>query len=253
MHITHTTCHKRRKGVSTIMGTLIFIGILFTSVIPMFLVMKQADNLYTQKVYEMRNRDDERSKENIFVSAYPGISTTIYVKVENNGNVPVKIVRVWINDESFSVDTSLVSNSYQTLGPFTIDIVSGENAQVKAVSERGNVFYSISGPLLYSDGQWFTVSLGVCVVIYNPKGGQYEIELQNNTDPLNLWSKIIYTSKNQEWQDVITSYPVDNIGSYAVKISERKGQNWKELPGSPIPVDINWPYGPPFIMVWISP
>ncbi len=248
MHITRITCRKRRKGVSTIMGTLIFIGILFTSVIPMFLVMKQADNIYTQKVYEMRNRDDERSKENVVVSAYPGVSTTIYVKVENNGNVPVKIVRVWINDESFSVDTPLVSNSYQTLGPFSITIVSGESVQVKAVSERGNVFYSISGPLLYTGGGWVTVSLGVCVVIYNPKGGQYKIVLHNST-----WSVTMYESKNQEWQDVITSNPVDKAGSYFVNVYEKKGSNWKELPASPLPIDITWPNGPPFIMVWISP
>lgn len=251
MHITHTTCHKRRKGVSTIMGTLIFIGILFTSVIPMFLVMKQADNLYTQKVYEMRNRDDERSKENVFVSAYPGTSTTIYVKVENNGNVPVKIVRVWINDDSFSVETPLVSNSYQILGPFSIEVENGESVEVKAVSERGNVFYSISGPLLYSDGQWFTVSLGICVVIYNPKGGQFKIVLQNNTAP--VWSETIYESHSQEWQDAIVSHPVEEAGSYTLKIYEKKGSNWKELPGSPLDVSITWPSGPPFIMVWISP
>jgi archaellum component FlaF (FlaF/FlaG flagellin family) len=233
------------------MGTLIFIGILFTAVIPMALVMKQADNFYAEKVYEMKNRDDERSKENVFVSAYPGASTTIYVKVENNGNVPVKIVRVWINDESFSVDTSLVSNSYQTLGLFSISIVSGESVQVKAVSERGNLFYSISGPLLYSNGQWFTVSLGVCVVIYNPKGGQFKIVLRNNTAP--VWSETIYESHSQEWQDVIASHPVEDSGSYSVIIYEKKGSNWKELSGSPIPVEITWPSGPPFIMVWISP
>ncbi|MDP2901197.1 MAG: hypothetical protein Q8O47_09535 [Candidatus Bathyarchaeota archaeon] len=230
------------------MGTLIFIGILFTSVIPMFLVMKQADNVYTQKVYEMRNRDDERSKENVFVSAYSGGVEALTVRIENKGNVPVKIVRVWFNDESFSVNVPIVSNSAATPPPFTIDVVEGESVQVKVVTERGNVFYSISGPLLYTGGGWVTVSLGVCVVIYNPKGGQYKIVLHNST-----WSVTMYESKNQEWQDVITSNPVDKAGSYFVNVYEKKGSNWKELPASPLPIDITWPNGPPFIMVWISP
>jgi hypothetical protein len=32
------------------MGTLIFIGIMFTSVVPMLLIMKQADTIYEQKI-----------------------------------------------------------------------------------------------------------------------------------------------------------------------------------------------------------
>jgi len=235
------------------MGTLIFIGILFTAVVPMFLVMKQADNVYAEKLYEVRNQDDERTKENVFVSAYSADLETLTVRIENKGNVPVKIVRVWFNDECYDVSVPIVSNSAATPLPFIIDVEEDESVQVKVVTERGNVFYSISGPLLYTSDGWVTVSLGVCVVIYNPKGGQYQIDLYNNTDPLHLWNKTIYQSKNQEWQDVITSYPVDENGSYVVKVSEKKGSQWKELSASPIPVDITWPSGPPFIMVWISP
>lgn len=31
-----------------------------------------------------------------------------------------------------------------------------------------------------------------------------------------------------------------------------KGKNYKDLPGSPMPVSITWPDGPPFIMVYFS-
>ena len=41
------------KGTSTILGTLIFVGIIFTSFIPMMLVMKQADTIYDMNKYEM--------------------------------------------------------------------------------------------------------------------------------------------------------------------------------------------------------
>ena len=86
------------------LGTLIFIGILFTSVIPMLLVMKQADTIYTQKIHEMEARDDERDNEILEASAFP-VSTTsdeLKVKIENTGVVSAKIIRVWINDDNYS-------------------------------------------------------------------------------------------------------------------------------------------------------
>lgn len=251
MRTTCITCLRRRKGISTILGTLIFIGVLFTAVIPMFLVMKQADNIYVQNVHEMTIQDDERTRENIIVSAYPGGSDTIMVKVENKGNVPVTIVRVWMNDENVSRNDSLSSNSHKILGPFQVDVENGDTVITNVVTGRGNVFYSISGGLYYSDGQWFTVSLGICVVIYDPKGGQFRITLVNGTHP--SWNKIIYESKCQEWKDVIASYPVDDAGPYTVKIEQKKGNNWKDLPSTPIDVEIRWPNGPPFIMIWVSP
>ena len=42
-----------RNGVSTILGTIIFIGVLFSAIIPMQLVMKQADNIALQKIHEI--------------------------------------------------------------------------------------------------------------------------------------------------------------------------------------------------------
>ena len=41
---------RKRRGVASILGTIIFIGIMFTAIIPMYLVMKQADTLYESKM-----------------------------------------------------------------------------------------------------------------------------------------------------------------------------------------------------------
>ena len=65
MYTTNIMRIKKKKGVSTILGTLIFIGILFTSVIPMMLVMKQADTIFTKKVHEMEAIDDEKAREKL--------------------------------------------------------------------------------------------------------------------------------------------------------------------------------------------
>ena len=100
MHIIRITCIKERRGVSTILGTLIFIGIMFTAIIPMMLVMNQADQIYARKIKTVETLDGERSAENIRVIAYPNSSNSseMILKLENRGNVPVKIVRAWFND-----------------------------------------------------------------------------------------------------------------------------------------------------------
>ncbi len=40
------TMYRKKRGVSTILGTLIFVGIIFSAYVPMTLVMKQVDNIY---------------------------------------------------------------------------------------------------------------------------------------------------------------------------------------------------------------
>ena len=65
MLITCTLSNKRRKGVASIFGTIIFIGILFTTVIPMMLVMKQADTIFEQKTHEMEVLYQEGVKDKL--------------------------------------------------------------------------------------------------------------------------------------------------------------------------------------------
>jgi hypothetical protein len=55
------TTSRSFRGTSTILGTLIFVGILFTAVIPMMLVMKQADTYYEGEVLDVKRLDEERN------------------------------------------------------------------------------------------------------------------------------------------------------------------------------------------------
>ena len=251
MYTTNIMRIKKKKGVSTILGTLIFIGILFTSVIPMMLVMKQADTIFTKKVHEMEAIDDEKAREKLDVYIYPGGGTNINIKVKNKGELPVKIIRVWINNEYNSTNELIPTNSEKNIGPFNVpNVEENSTVDVKVVTERGNVFHSFSGTLYYSGSGWSTTSVGICVIIHNPGGGEYQVFLLNGT-----WSKKIYESKDKEWEDVIASTPVSVYPNenYEVDIKKRKGVNWKRLPGSPIPTPIYYPVsGPPFIMVWIE-
>jgi hypothetical protein len=243
---------KERRGVSTVIGTIIFIGIMFTSIIPMMLVMKQADTVYTKKIHEFEIRDDEREKETIVVYTYPD-GQKIKVELLNEGNVPAKIVRVWINDQCNVTDELISSNSEKVLGPFTVSgLLEGTTIDVKVTTDRGNVFYCVSGPLHYTGGGWSTTSYGICVIIHNPQGGEFQIKLWNVTKEPDQWD-VFYQSHAKEWEDIVATTPVPEPSSdYEVDIYERKGANWKQLPGSPIPTPIDYPNGPPFILVWVD-
>ena len=252
MHITNIMFRKRRRAVSTILGTIIFIGIMFTSIIPMMLVMKQADTIYTQKVHQMEIRDEEGVKEDVNVYVYPYQNDTeLGVKVENIGNVPVIVVRVWLNDESFEVNGVVSAASDELFGPYNVSsIQNGTTVDAKIVTERGNVFYCISGSLTWYESEgWSTTSLGICVIIHNTAGGEFQVTLKNCSDDSTY---LIYESHSKEWADVVASTPVDDPGSYEMIVKVKKGSNWKDVPGSPVPADITYPDGPPFIMIWIQ-
>jgi len=252
MRIIDTLSRKRRRGVSTILGTIIFIGIMFTSIIPMMLVMKQADTIYEQKVHEMEVQDEEGVEEDVNVYVYPYQNgTELGVKVENIGNVPVTVVRAWLNDESFEINEVISAASDDLFGPYNVSSLdNGTSVDVKIVTERGNVFYCISGGLTwYEGGGWSTTSLGICVIIHNTAGGWYQIILHNITGDS---THPVYESHSKEWEDVVASAPVDEPGEYEMIVQEKKGSNWKDLPGSPVPANINYPNGPPFIMIWIQ-
>ena len=88
-----------KRGVSTIIGAIFFIGILFSAVIPMQLVMKQADNIALQRTHEAKVADLERENEDIEVYPVPILGEDkLNITLINNGEAPVKIVNIWINN-----------------------------------------------------------------------------------------------------------------------------------------------------------
>ena len=250
MRITSTMFRKRRRGVSTILGTIIFIGIMFTSVIPMMLVMKQADTIYTQKTHEMESRDEERANEAIEANAFPvnDTSNQLRVQVQNSGVVSVKIIRLWINDVDYSEDATVKAGDSDTLGPYTIDLEANSSYSVKAVTERGNCFASTSGTLYFSDGFWFTPSIGINVLVLNWVG-KYQIRCYNGT-----WtSEEPYQTQGVDWLDIQwTEVGMTDPGNYWVEVKKKVGASYQNVPGTPVPVVIQWPGGPAVVNVIVD-
>lgn len=254
MYTTHIMSTKR-KGMASILGTLIFIGILFSAIIPMTIMMKQADLFYAQEVHDTETLDAEKNDETVFVTSYPSENDQITVKVYNKGNIPIIIRRVWINDDHYEENTPISSTDTGTFGPYTVDL--GEtNFDINIITSRGNVFYSASGTLTYSDGTWISPSLGVCVNIVNLVG-RYKIHVECLTPEVEYpgteydpW----YNSTGIDFGDVIHTFllPEDYGAQYKITITEKVGGNWVDLPDTPVTIIMDWPYGSPLKYVFAN-
>lgn len=157
---------KSKSGISTILGMLIFIGVLFTCVIPLFLYVNEMNNTYDRTVVEMKNFDEDRTRELLDVNAYPlgQTSTNISLYIKNKCPLTVEVKRVWINN--YVVDLSLNVSSMQFNITNPINLVSLLPTQgtidfkVKVTTTRGNSFASLTNPLTYTAGSGWAGSIG---------------------------------------------------------------------------------------------
>jgi len=262
-----TTSSSFRKGTSSIMGTLIFIGIIFTAFIPMLLVMRQADTLHEMRKHELGILDQERASEKLNFYAYPleeepdltPDQDELILRIKNEGSVSIKIVNVWINDEEYhqevnTQDVNIKSMETISLEPLPVILQDLTSYTVKVITEKGNVFSSEAGTLYYSssaDG-WYTPSLGICVHINNLKG-KYQILIRINLgdDPLPEHS---YSSTFLEHGEIEEIFWVDFPGTYYVTIKKDAGGSWVNVIPTYIdePIAVLWPASKPITDVYAS-
>ena len=233
--------------MSTILGTIIFIGILFSAVIPMQLVMKQADTLYTQLLHEVNQADEDRLNEDLLMYAYPieESSNELRIKVVNKCEIPITLTRFWIKDNYTEINNSVNVGGSATLGPYAVELVENTSYPIKVVTERGNVVRSASDSLYYADGIWYTPSLGISINIANDKG-KYYIRVSNTT-----WYAE-YNTQGQDFGDLIKYFEVAEPGYYNVVTRKSTGGGWLNLPGTPMTIEIKWPDGTPIVYVYTS-
>jgi len=217
---------SNRKGISSIIGTLIFIGILFSAVAPMFLTMRQADVFYEITKQDLESEDMNKQQEELIVYGYgDGVgTTTLTVYIQNRGIVPVVIKRVWLNDEYESVSTSLAPLDTVNLGPYNVS--DTDSIALKVTTSNGNVFSSDLGKLSWTaQNGWYTPSLGISVHILNDKG-KYSIEVKNKL------SQTIgtYESIDMEDGDVDKTFLIGDTDSpCTVTVKEKHGSSWDTL------------------------
>jgi len=228
---------------------------MFTAVIPMLLVMRQADTFHEIRKVEVGRMDEEHSREYIDFYAYtePEFPDKICVRIENRGDAPVKIVRIWINDvehfqEGHPQGENIKSMETIDLVPLHVDLQYLTSYTVKVVTEKGNVFSSEAGTLYYSssaDG-WYTPSLGICVHIDNLKG-TYQIII--GTNPVQE-----YLTIENERGDIEKIFWVEVPGTYSVTIKKKDANDWVNVnpPYDDEPIDVLWPSSKPITDIYVS-
>jgi len=226
---------------------MIFIGIMFTSIVPMMMIMQQANIIAEKKKKQIASFDVESSREELIVTVNPNPtnSSELMVRVQNRGDVSVKIARVWVNDDYTPQSEAIATKTTGVLGPIPVAVQNATYYLLEVTTERGNVFRSYTGSVYYSDGTWYVSALSITVNIINDQG-QYRIWVKNSTqNEVGYWD-----SGGIVHDDVVQSFEVDEAGEYTVIMKKKVSGVFKELAASPATVQITWPEGPPIAYVY---
>jgi hypothetical protein len=235
-----------RKATGSVLGIIFFFAIMFSTVIPLQLYLKENKMLLINRENEVKAKDYHRELEDIVVLAYPTNSTSnnLIVQVQNKGPIPVVIEKVWIEDDFEMVECSLNPGQESDLGPFSIELEENSTYKVKVSTNRGRLFVSETGNLLYINGGWFTPTLGVSIQIANDKG-KYYINLSNST-----WSDT-YETQGQDEGNLLVFFSVKTNGNYYL-VCKKNNQNGPNLPGTPMVLEVSWPGATPIVFVYTS-
>lgn len=264
MHISSIMSRRRRRGVSTILGVLIFVGLIFTSIVPMFLVMRQADTIYIRKVMEIERAEDERDRESLEVYVFPtnpASNEELNVTVINLSEVDSRIVRVWVNESIHDVSYSVDKMSSVTLDPIAVHATSGSTFDVRVTTERGNVYFCETGLIYYGEGEWETEEFGIDVIIPHRNATQKNVWHWSNKFNVTIEKDGLTFYDGTPIVRAVSSsnkfFEVPEPGTYHIVISV-----WVKAYGEVPPhwdvifdkendsTTIFWPFGPPDIRVY---
>lgn len=249
----------RKKAVSTILGTLIFIGILFSAVVPMMLVMKQADVILEQKKLEVLRLDEERIREDLDMYAYPDGLSNITVRVHSQCEVPITICRLWINDEEQDIDCVMDPMEAKIIGSYHITILpeAYNTYRVRITTLRGNVYESLSGIIQHDGSDWVTEEIGINVVIDSESGGflgfgKYRATVSKDTYSCTKETDFASGAASLFF-NLTNSDKGAGVGTYDVTVEKRAGSFWTGYYWVEIAVaeiELKWPDGPPVVWVY---
>ncbi len=243
MRTTHTII-KRRRGTASLFGTLIFIGILFTAVIPMYLVMNQADVLFEQEKHNVVQLDDEKDREDLYFYVYPDLNDDLMVVVENKCAMTVKIVRIWINEDIQVESANLQTMETVDLGPYDVSPIVGDTYNVRVTTERGNVFECGSGELEYGEGGW-VVETKLINVMISASGIVFKVYLYK-------WEDSDWDLKDeaQVWKiggSAFKPFEVSQWGNGEYRVVVKRGSN---IIHDEEDLIMEWPNGPSTLWVY---
>lgn len=179
---------RSRSAISTIIGGIIVIAIMFTVIIPLFFYMNTMNDMYNSVATEMRGFDQQRGWEEIEVYAWATIEG-VNITIKNKSPISVNIIRIWVisenyNPEYFTRDISVKPGDSIMIsddGAINEKIAGLENTRyyIKIATERGNLFQSLWASGIYAPGYNFPlVILPEPYSNYTQAGSKYIFKLQ---------------------------------------------------------------------------
>jgi len=236
-----------RRGTSTILGTLIFVGIMFTAIIPMMLVMKQVDTIHEMRKYELTRLDEERIREEVYVYAFspPETSPILTLRVENRGDFVVKIVRIWINDSPHLVeDFAVQPMSWIEMQLDYFTPILDKHYFIKVTTDRGSLFYEDSGSIYFNiNGEWEAENFAIFFIISYQGGGYFDVEVKQGSDAGPHVEGSPFSIHKSAQQTAFDYLSVPAAGTYHVKITKSSQVIYNDC------VTIYWPDGPRSVTV----
>ncbi len=164
---------RRRRGVASVLGILIMVGILMTSILPTFIYINEVNNYYDRTVVDLKITDNERSLENLEVYAYGHSLTEVDVFIVNRAPLASNISRIWVFNNTLK-DAWIFNSTNRPDLPlymgaaeqstlrldFTDITVEGCSYIIEVTTDRGNKFSSTTNPLTSEPGGvWQTGSM----------------------------------------------------------------------------------------------
>jgi len=250
---------RSKSGMSTILGVLFFVGILFTCVIPLFIYVNKLNSYYYRAMTETREFDQDKESERIDVYAYPtSQSGLLNIYIKNKSPLPVKIIRIWINDNLNNRTCKIPGMVGQTIESVNIsdmlptDPGNSSSFNIKVMTATGNSIASLTNTLYYTagetqgEGDWaggmgFTIQ----VVIETPQEGTRFFHI-NITGPSEFTYEADVVKRPHE-SSCFAVVTVTEAGEYNIEVKE--GTNPLIVTPNPVTLDQNmrsqWVYARP--------
>ena len=245
--------YRRKKGISTILGVIIFVGIMYTAIVPMMLVMQQANDFKERKLHEADVLDQERDMENVEVYPIPSLTENIMnITLINAGELPVEIVRLRINSTVVDVTTSISTLGSVEIGPYPLTPTNGSSYDIRVTTARGNVFTSSVGMLFYDEGEWMSEVLGFRLIFPSRPGkgkrqnnwlNEVRVTIKEGEDEIYINSTIYWAISASE-----KFFELSSAGDYQIIVyiwCSGTPKYWDKIYDTEH--SITWPVGPPII------
>jgi hypothetical protein len=177
---------RKKRGVASVLGVLIMVGILMTSILPTFIYVNEVNNYYDRAVVELKIADKDRDYEDLEVYAYGHTDTEVDILIINRAPLATNITRIWVmnttlqdawifNSTTFPESLPLYLSASEQVSlrmNFTGINEEGSSYKIEVATDRGNKFSSATNPLTYVSGDWQTGSMefNIQVIVQSSQG-----------------------------------------------------------------------------------